>query len=85
MDLELTIAERKWAHKEAESESIWGGATFLAAALLPAGWLSYQLRAETRSLVVDLLPAAAFVGFVIGLIAAWAWRWNRRGVNDGQV
>jgi hypothetical protein len=79
LDSQLTTGEQKLAHKAAESESIRSAGTFLAAALLLAGWLSYQFRSEVRSLVVDLLPATAFVGFGLGLLLAQVRSsWNHR-------
>lgn len=69
-DSQLTTGEQKLAAKEAEAESIRSAGTFLAAALLLAGWLSYQFRSDVRSLVVDLLPATAFIGFGLGLVVA---------------
>ncbi|MBZ0114040.1 MAG: hypothetical protein K8J08_16370 [Thermoanaerobaculia bacterium] len=69
-DTQLTTGEQKLASKAAESESIRSAGILLAAALLLAGWLSYQFRSEVRSLVVDLLPATAFIGFGLGLVGA---------------
>ena len=77
-DLDLTKSEQEWAQKDAESESIRAGGTFLAAAILLAGWLSYQFRGEIRSLIVDMMPATALIGFGLGLVGAYVLERSRR-------
>ncbi|HVS01778.1 MAG TPA: hypothetical protein VMT16_03335 [Thermoanaerobaculia bacterium] len=74
----LTKGEREWAHKEAEAQRRRAGASFVAAPLLLAGWLSQQLRGAGGLLVADLLPVSAMLGFGVGAAVA-AWRQRHPG------
>jgi hypothetical protein len=75
-DSSLTKGERQWAHQDAETERKKAAASFLAAPVLVAGWLSSHFGHHEPTLVDELLPMTSLLGFGLGLL--WAhWRSGR--------
>lgn len=69
-DPSLTSGERDYAHKYAERQRRLATTSFIAAPLMLGYWMAYQVEGEGEKLLAQLLPVAALVGAVAGMLIA---------------
>lgn len=69
-DPSLTSGERDYAHKYAERQRRLASTSFLAAPLMLGYWMAYQVEGDGQALAAQLLPVAALLGSVVGVVVA---------------